>query len=212
MTDTGETLTLYGIARSRAMRNLWLLKEIGIPFRHAGIVQTYNKTSAEQTTSRDADFLAINRNGRIPALKDGDLVLCESMAINLYLAKKYGGALGPTDLAEDGLATMWSFWALNECEGNAIAVHEAGLENPSTAASAAIDKLAGPFSVLETALQTRDYLVGDRFTVADINVAVVLYYARNATGLFARYPAVERWYHATVGRPHFQDVLRMREA
>lgn len=212
MTGSGEMLTLYGIARSRAMRNLWLLKEIGVPFQHVGIVQPYNKTSQEQTTSRDAEFLAINPNGRIPALKDGDLVLCESMAINLYLAKKYGGPLGPADLAEDALATMWSFWAVNECEASAIAVHEAGPHDVSSAASAAIEKLAGPFDVLNAALDGKEHLVGDRFTVADINVAVVLFYARHAADLFARFPSVARWYRAIAARPHFEDVLRMRGA
>lgn len=212
MTDLTETLTLYGIARSRGMRNLWLLKEIGMPFQHIGIVQTYNKTSPEQRTSRDADFLSINPNGRIPALKDGDLVLCESMAINLYLAKKYGGPLGPADLAEDALMTMWSFWALNECEASAIAVHEAGTQDVSSAASVAIEKLEGPFGVLNAALEGKDHLVGNRFSVADINVAVVLFYARNATELFARFPSVARWYRATATRPHFEEVLRMREA
>jgi glutathione S-transferase len=212
MTDTAQTLTLYGIARSRAMRNLWLLKEIGVPFQHVEVVQTYNKTAPEQTTSRDAAFLAINPNGRIPALKDGDLMLCESLAINLYLARKYGGPIGPANLAEEAHATMWSFWVLNECEANAIAVHEAGLQNLPEKAAAAIEKLEGPFGVLNAALDGKDYLVGGRFTVADVNVATILFYARTATDLLARFPVVARWYQAMTSRPHFQDVLKMREA
>ena len=53
-------------------------------------------------------FLKVNPNARIPAMEDDGLVLCESLAINLYIAKKYGGALGPKDLAAllgDGCAS-----------------------------------------------------------------------------------------------------------
>lgn len=216
MSTTAEGLKLYGIARSRAMRNLWLLREIGVPFDHVGIVQPYNMTSSDQTTTRDPAFLAINPNGHIPALQDGDLILCESMAINLYLARKHGGALGPADMAEEGLALQWSFWALNECETHAIAIHEATSNprngsDPLETVAPAVEKLEVPFAVLNDALKDKDYLIGNRFTVADVNVAVVLFYARNATDLFGHFPSVQRWYRALSERPHFRAVLRMRE-
>jgi glutathione S-transferase len=216
MTATTAGLRLFGIARSRAMRNLWLLAELGTPFEHVKIVQTYNKTSPAEVTSRDAEFLEINPNGRIPVLVDGDVMIWESMAINLYLGRKFGGPLGPVDLAEEGQMTMWSFWATNECESYAIAVHESSMaknedwhQNPK--AQAAIEYLDLPFSVLERALSKTGYLVGSRFTVADVNVAMVIFYARNSSELFKRYPLVAKWYNAVTARPHFQSVMKMRE-
>ncbi|MEI5678281.1 MULTISPECIES: glutathione S-transferase family protein [unclassified Mesorhizobium] len=216
MTAGTTGLRLYGIARSRAMRNLWLLAELGIPFEHVKIVQTYNRTLPDEVTSRDAEFLAINPNGRIPALIDGDVTIWESMAINLYLGRKYGGPLGPVDLGEEGQMTMWSFWATNECEAYAITVHESNMGNnegwqQTPKAQAAIENLDGPFSVLEKALSKTGNLIGSRFTVADVNVAMVIFYARNASELFKRYPLVAKWYNAVTARPHFQSVMKMRE-
>ncbi len=78
-------MKLYGIAGSRAMRSLWAAEEVGVEYEH---VPTHFIGD-----SKKPDYLAINPNGRVPALVDGDVTLFESMAINLYLARKYGGAL-----------------------------------------------------------------------------------------------------------------------
>ena len=72
---------------SRAMRVVWALEEVGQPYE---LVSTHFLTDAHSP-----EFLKINPNGRIPALQDGDLVLFESLAINLYLARKYGSAIWP---------------------------------------------------------------------------------------------------------------------
>ena len=79
--------TLYGISASRAFRSIWAIEEVGIEYEH---VPTSFRGDAGQP-----EYLAINPNGRIPALVDGDLKLFESMAINLYLARQYGGDLMP---------------------------------------------------------------------------------------------------------------------
>ena len=80
------TTIIHGIARSRAVRNLWMAYELGIPFEH-------DQVGFGPDGSRSARFLAINPNGHVPALSDDGLVLWELMAINLYLAKKAGGPL-----------------------------------------------------------------------------------------------------------------------
>ncbi len=116
----------YGVLRSRATRNVWLLDELGVPYEHVPVIQVYrlpdpNAPGAPLHTA-SPEFKRINPNARIPALTDGDLVLNESLAINLYLAKKVGGPLGPKDVAEDGQMTMWSLWAMTECEPHSIAI------------------------------------------------------------------------------------------
>ncbi len=210
------TLKLYGTARSRAVRNLWLLHEIGMPYEHVDIVQIYNKTKDDQTTCRDASFLRINPNGHVPAMDDNGLVMFESLAINLYIAKKYGKDLGPADLKEDALMTMWSFWVANECEMTALSVMQNRLTNPpdkrdAAKASAGVEALRAPFSVLDDALAKTGHLVGGRFTVADINVAMVLTYARPAPELFEGAPRVKGWFGTLTERPAFKAVMKMRE-
>ena len=79
-------LQLYGNSRSRAMRCLWMLEEMGKPYQ---LIE--KSTRADDLQS--AEYLRLNPNARIPTLVDGDLVLWESMAINLYLAQKYEGPM-----------------------------------------------------------------------------------------------------------------------
>jgi glutathione S-transferase len=211
------TLKIYGTAKSRAARNLWLLKEIGTPFEHIDIVQAYNQTRPDQMLCRDPAFLAINPNGHIPVLDDDGLVLWESLAINQHLARKYGGALGPKNLEEEALITMWSLWAANECEVNALAILQKGPTAPAekrdaAATDAAIKALKAPFAVLDKALAKNGHLVGGRLTVADINVAMVVIYARSATELFAGAPRVKAWLDTLTERPGFKAMMKLREA
>jgi glutathione S-transferase len=84
---------LSGISESRAIRAIWGIEETGIDYEHVPV--NYG------ADSKAGDYLAVNPNGRIPALIDGDLQLFESMAINLYLAKHYGGALYPAGAADE---------------------------------------------------------------------------------------------------------------
>ena len=98
-------LQLYGNPRSRAMRCLWMLEEVGEPYQ---LIE--KSTRADDLQS--AEYLRLNPNARIPTLVDGEVVLWESMAINLYLAQKYAGPMhcaGPEAL---GVAAQWSFWAV----------------------------------------------------------------------------------------------------
>ena len=102
-------LQLYGNSRSRAMRCLWMLEEMGKPYQ---LIE--KSTRADDLQS--AEYLRLNPNARIPTLVDGDLVLWESMAINLYLAQKYEGPMHCAEPEVLGLATQWSFWAMLETE------------------------------------------------------------------------------------------------
>ena len=79
-------LRLYGNAKSRASRCLWMLEEMGVPYE---LVE--KSTRAEDLQSDE--YLRLNPNARIPTLVDGEVVLWESMAINLYLAQKYEGPM-----------------------------------------------------------------------------------------------------------------------
>ncbi len=199
-------LTIYGVYRSRATRNIWLAGELGIPFKHVPVTQPY-RPHAAPLHSRMPEFLAINPNGHVPSIDDDGLILHELLAINLYLAKKHGGPLAPTNVVEDGQMTMWSIWAITEVEGKALEV----MRDPK-GATAALDGLKAPFAVLDAALGKSDYLVGGRFTVADINVAECVRYASAASQLFEAAPNVKKWLATCQARPAFKEMWAKRDA
>ena len=92
-------LKIYGVAQSRAIRVLWMAHELDIPFEH--IPQNF-------AGEKSAEFLAVNPNGRVPAMDDDGFKLFESLAINTYLAKKYDKGLAPKGIKEDALVNQWS--------------------------------------------------------------------------------------------------------
>lgn len=213
-------LTIYGVYRSRASRNIWLAGELGIPFRLVPVMQLYRladpATHGKVLHTKSPEFLKVNPNGHVPSIDDDGLVLHESLAINLYLARKHGGPLAPANLAEDGQMGMWALWAATEVETPALQVmtHRAGKPEQRDEAKvrAAIDLLRAPFAALEKALTETGFLVGGRFTVADLNTAEVVRYATPATELFDAAPRVKAWLAACQARPAFKAMWAKRDA
>jgi glutathione S-transferase len=156
------------------MRPLWMLEELGVPYENEK-VSFVNQT-------RTPDFLRLNPNGHIPVLKDGDLVLWESLAINLYLARKYDKGLWPKRVEDEGRAYQWSVWAMTELEEplltallNRTFLPEG--QRDAKKADDAAERFKKPLGVLDGALAGREYLLGNAFSVADLNVASVLTWA-----------------------------------
>jgi glutathione S-transferase len=215
-------LKIYGVYRSRASRNIWLCNEMGVPYEHVPVMQVYrladpNAADAPLHT-RSPSFLALNPSAQIPAIEDDGYVLTESIAINLYLARKHGGPLAPANLQEEGEMLRWSFWAAAELELQAITVlyNRVGkppAERDEAAALAAIEALKPKLAVLDAHLAARgDFMVGRRFTVADINVAEVVRYAAAAPEVFAQTPRLKAWYDACQARPAFLAMWAKRNA
>lgn len=196
-------MTLYGAMASRAHRVVWMLKELGLPFEHV-------PTNFQDGSTRRPEFLAVNPNGRVPALDDNGFRLFESLAINLYLAKKHGGPLAPADLQEDALATQWSFWVVTEVEkpllftsaNRTLFNAESRSEEEAQMALAKLDR---PFKVLDAHLQDRACLLGERFTVADLNVATVMDLAPQSGVSLAAWPRVDEWLQRCLARPAAAD-------
>jgi glutathione S-transferase len=195
-------LKLYGQAKSRASRSLWMLEEIGIGYEHVPI--------RPHTESREAQYLRINPNGHIPSLDDDGFILWESLAINLYLAERYAHApLWPSQVQDHARAYQWSLWAANEMETRIVSIAK-GLARKSpdqAAVTAALEQLAGAFGVLEKHLDGRPNLLGEDFTVADINLASTLREPGEAgiAGIsaieLAPFPNVTRWLDSCSDRP-----------
>lgn len=209
-------LKLYGIARSRASRNLWLLAELDQPYQMVPVIQA-NRAKAGEMNTRSPEFLALSPAGAIPVIEDDGLVLAESLAINLYLAKKHGGPLAPANIAEDGLMTTWTAWAMTEVEPRSILVLYHRVAKPADQrdpkiADAAVAALKAPFAVLDKALAENGYVVGGRFTVADINLAECVRYAMAAPELFEANPNVKAWLAKVQARPAFKAMMTKRDA
>jgi glutathione S-transferase len=210
-------LTIYGVYRSRASRNIWMAEELGIPFKQVPVIQHYRTVPAGMVHTQSPEFLKINPSGLIPSIDDDGLVLHESLAINLYLARKHGGPVAGANVAEEGQIAMWSLWAAAGVEPHAINILYHRLGNPTGVkdpkiADAAVESLKGPFAVLDKALAKSGWLVGDRFTVADINAAEIVRYAQAAPELFDAAPRVKTWLAACQARPAFKKMWADRDA
>jgi glutathione S-transferase len=197
-------IKLYGISTSRAGRCVWALEEIGLAYEQVPI--HFNDGGA-----RTPEYLAINPNARIPTLVDGDLVLYESMAINHYLAKRYDGGLQPGSDEGAAKALMWSFWANNEIENllrpllrNRLFLEEA--DRSRGEGDLAERELQKPLRILDDALSGQDYLVGNRFSVADINVSHGMFWIPLAGIDLGPYPCVDAWLRLLADRPALQTA------
>jgi glutathione S-transferase len=200
-------LRIYGVARTRAFRVLWMAEELGLDYEH--IVLETGPAGASRP-----DYLAVNPNGRLPAIDDDGFILWESLAINIYLAKKHAtGTLYPATPQGEAKATQWSLWAANEIERatNVWSFHAERLPEPErdpAIVAAALQLLASPYRVLDQALSGHSYLLGDDFTVADLNVGAVALRAR-AMDLSAT-PHFAAWLERCYQRPAAQKVSRWR--
>ena len=214
--------TLYGVFRSRASRPIWLLYELDEAFDHVPVIQAYRLPRASapdaplNTTS--ASFLTVNPQGQIPAYVEGDLVLTESLSITNHIARTRGGSLGPQTPAEQALIDQWTLLAVTAVEGPALDIQTiigaGGDKTPEGQAAIGIaaEKLRRPLKRLQAHLAAHPYLVGDRFTVADLNLAECLRYAQGHPSLLAEFPAVKAWLEACQSRAAFQRMWAARMA
>lgn len=193
-------LKIYGVARSRAFRTLWMAKELGLDYEHV-------KIDFADGATRTPAYLAVNPNGHVPSIDDDGFILWESMAVNLYLAKKYGaGTLYPRLLEDEARAWQWSFWGMTEIERNVLTAmfNRAILpedQRDAAAADAAEQALGPPLKVLDGALARSANLLGEDFTVADLNVASILAWARPARIDTAPFPKAADWLGRCALRP-----------
>lgn len=196
-------ITLYGTPPTRALRAMWLLNELDLAHEVVDI-------DIGAGENRTPEFLALNPAAKLPVLVDGDLVISESAAIQLYLADRYGdrfpgGGLIP-DTAEDrGRMYHWLFFLMTEIEAPLwrIALHSfLYAPGEQSADEIALAKRDGKrmVAVLEQHMQGRDFVVGDRVTVADFNAAFTLDWA-NEEGLLGDAPALRAYLTSMYARP-----------
>ena len=202
-------LRIYGIARTRAFRALWMANELGLDYEHMPI-------EIGTSGARSPEFLAINPNGRLPFIVDDSFVLFESLAITLYLAKKHSnGNLYPGTLEGEATAWQWSFWAVTEVDRgvNIWSLHAVRLppaERDAARRDEALKVIAAPFKVLDAAVTKQPYLLGRDFTVADLNVAAVI--SRAIDMDLSAVPNLEAWLRRCLDRPAARRALALKSA
>jgi glutathione S-transferase len=189
------TLKIFGGVRSRAGRVIWCARELDIPFEQVDI--PFDKL-------KEPEFLAVNPNGKIPAIADGAFTLFESLAITLYLAKRHGlGGLYPSKIEDEARAWQWSLWTGTELEPSmAHAVAWFFFQRGSQAKhDESVTRLIAALRILDAALVGRQWLVGDRFSVADLNVASAVRVAKAMNVDLSGIPNVSGWLERCAARP-----------
>ncbi|KQX25983.1 MULTISPECIES: glutathione S-transferase family protein [unclassified Sphingomonas] len=203
-------LELLGTAASRTARVLWTLEELGRDYRHTSI-------DHRRGENRDAGFLSLSPTGQIPVLKDGDTIVRQSLAINLHLAfDSAPNDLLPADATMRAAALEWSLWAATEMEPHSFfrltekakpedEQDRAGLMRADVAIRKALD-------CLENSLGDGDYIVGGRFTIADLNAVGPIEYLQRTAYPLEAWPRIRAWLARCQERPAYKRVLAMKAA
>ena len=199
-------LRIYGSAKSRAVRVLWMAHELGLTYEQ----KDWAPRSPETQTP---EYRTLNANGRVPTIDDDGFILSESMAINFYLAKKHMSALLPADPKNEALVLQWSLWETDRLDRQIVnhARHTKDLleaERKPEIAKAAWEECAQSFDVLEAALTKNEWLAGPAFSVGDLNVAGALF--RGLALDLSKWPKTQAWLKRCWDRPAAQKAKAMR--
>ena len=202
-----SALRIYGIARTRAFRALWMAEELRLAYEHLPI-------EIGDAGARTPEFLAINPNGRLPVIVDGGFVLFESLAITLYLAKKHSpGKLYPADCGTRPRPGNGAFGPSPRSTAASISGRcmRSACRRPNAMRQNATRRLKSlprrsRFWTLPSRAQP--YLLGGDFTVADLNVAAVI--SRAVDMDLSAVPNLKAWLTRCLERPAARAALALK--
>jgi glutathione S-transferase len=204
-------LSYYYTPLGSSTRVTWALEEVGVPYEK-------HRLQLKQGDQKKPEFLAINPNGKVPALIDGDVKLFESLAILLWLGEKYGEdkRLWPkAGTPERADAYVWTSWASVELMPNLREYLLHGTDVPFARppekrvrdiAEAARAHFDAHMKVLDGRLAGREYLLGSDFTLVDVATAMSIVMASNMAGLQGP-SGVAAWAARCQARPAFGRVM-----
>jgi glutathione S-transferase len=189
-------IKLYWSPRTRSFSALWLMEETGQPYERVMI-------DLSAGAQKRSEYLAINPMGKVPALQDGDATIAESAAICAYVAERCPEAGLAPPLGDPARAKYlyWLFFAPG-CIEPAMVQVATKLEMSSTAAG--WGEAQRVFDVLDNALQQGPWLLGERFSAADIIVGSALNFAVKLFRMIPSRPSFDRYIEACAARPAFQ--------
>ena len=191
---------------SNVQKVMWAVAELGLEHERFDIGGAFGK-------NREPAYLAMNPNGLVPTLQDGDFILWESNAIIRYLAREYGDQkLEGADARTRARANQWMDWQLSVL-GPAITPAFWGLirtppEKRDTAAiAAAQSKTTEAMKILDAQLGRTDFVAGDAFTMGDIPVGVMTYRYWQLVPERPQLPHLQVWYAALQKRAPFRNMV-----
>ena len=196
-------MRLYWAPKTRSLRALWMLEEAGLPYERERI--------EIQAPERSARFLAVNPMGKVPALEDGEARLAESAAICAYVAEKASDAGLAPALGDPmrGRYFHWLFFA-PACIEPAFAEKFTGMKMPTTAAGwGDFDKV---FRVLDKVLSAGPWVLGERFSAADVMIGTDLMFGVERFKIVDITPAFTAYLDRCKARPALQRAQAIDEA
>jgi glutathione S-transferase len=200
-------LTIWGRKTSSNVQALmWCVGELGLPYRRHDVGHKYGGLDAPE-------FLAMNPNGLIPVLRDGDgEPIWETGAILRYLGAKYGDdAFWPRDAAARAQVDKWAEWAKLNVTANFTGgvfwpvVRTALKDRDEAALATALRTLDRFLDVAERQLAGRAFLCGDALTLADIQFGHVLYRYFDIAISRAERPALRGYYDRLTARAVYRE-------
>lgn len=203
MTD----ITLWGRLNSaNVQKAVWALEELGLPYRHVPLGGSYGGLN-------DPAYRAMNPNGLVPTLRDGDLVIWESHAIVRYLSGAYGsGKLFPVDPRARAIADQWTDWTATTFQPAWISLFSLLVRTPAPQQDrAAIDKAIAAtlrcYRIMEERLGQAPYLAGERLTYADIVAGASMYRWTTMPVERPAMPNLEAWHARLNEREAFRKAI-----
>jgi glutathione S-transferase len=189
-------MKLYWSPRTRSFSALWMMEEAGQPYER---VLTDISTGAQ----KKPDFLAINPMGKVPALQDGEATLAEQSAICAYVAERYPEAklAPPLGDARRAKYLYWLFYAPGCIEPAILQIFTKVQIPPLQAGWGDANQV---FDVLERAVDTGSWLLGEQFTAADVMIGSNLNAVIRMFKMIPSRPAFDRYLDACAARPAFQ--------
>ncbi|MCO4763908.1 MAG: glutathione S-transferase family protein [Myxococcales bacterium] len=200
-------IKIYGSPKSSAARCYWALEEAGVAYESV-------RLSFSDKEHKAPEYLALNPHGKVPTLVDGDLVLWESLAINRYLVGRYAPTLLGDGEQERAHVDQWSIWSQVDLQPPVIRLFIQMVFVPEERRdSAVMDKARAKFrpmlETLDRHLVGKDHVVGDTFTLADLNVASVARLLPDLDVDLTPFVHLSGWLEKTLARPARQRVVAL---
>jgi glutathione S-transferase len=196
-------MKLYWSPKTRAFTALWLMEETGKPYER--VLPDIN-TGATKTP----EYLAINPMGKVPALQDGQATLAEQAAICAYVAERYpdAGLAPPPGDPKRAKYLYWLFFSPG-CIEPAIVQIFTKIQIPSR--TAGWGEATQVFDVLDKAVAKGPWLLGDKFSAADVMIGSGLHFAVRGAKMVPARPSFDRYIDACEQRPAFQRALKIAD-
>lgn len=202
-------IQIYGSPNSSAGRCFLMLEELNVPYEQIPLDMRNKEHKSEK-------FLKLNPNGKIPTIVDGDFVLWESLAINHYLCEKYRPELLGQTIEERARVQQWSTWALAELQPPLVQmliqlffVPEDKRDMKSVETNR--EKVPPMLKVLDTSMAGKNYVLGQKISLADFNLFSVVNIAHAFQIDLTAYPAVNEWFKRMKDRPSVRKFSEIRK-